>query len=538
MSGLGDVSQILSGIQALSAVFQDDVTIFNFLVGPSGNSSVVPAIVNLTTVINNDLQNLTNAVIDAAVFTEWCNNYGGTLTDILDIVTPYFTDFGTLASPSNGTASPPDYVIISQGMTIPFDLWCNGGTVETTQFVSALTTLTNQATRLANLINLDAPGVPSFLTLYNQLYQLGSGPAPAIESFAGQTSLIAFTLLLQQTYTIIAGIFYCHEGALSLFATAYPKEGEYDSLSTVIANDFGGINVQNSVWGNFQSIMNNWPPIINDYQVIATSGDSFPGADAFQPIQTVGGGWSYFWPNMTSIVNLQNNEWTTGPAFFTGVQLNYYLNTNIAGFPIYYLSGDVSIIGPGLQITSYQTGMTSFDPSSITEMTQLIPLPGDYNGGFVAYANVAYAAPTPIPEGAGCVYNVVTGFAITTVNDNSCLALQLQYGQLNLNDPNNPTVSNFYMADIQIGNSFGVCGNGSNNEVSYIDLRPSGPSVPFPIDNISFVQTCPTSSGNRVGLIARSGWNVFQAVFMQPVNQVAPYGYKPSAASKAERHGS
>lgn len=521
MAALADLLECVSGLGDVLEGLSSAADLYEFLSGSGGSDALVDAIAGMEQTISTDIEQLIAALQDETWEAQWAP-FSAAIDAIQTTTSTIAQQFATLVQAGTGYT-------IDTGNVIPLQVWAEGGTYDGLQYSpGALEQMRSAAETLWKQFQVGDVLTPSILDVWIHLFKLG--PASAVQNFAGQTQLTAYFLMQQQILGMLSAIFYLHEGILGMYCKTYGNLGNFSSLGPYVKVNFGDINTPGSVWNQFENVMAVWPPLLEDYDVIATSGDSWNGPDAFSPINPgpFGSGGANFW-----------NQWTLVPstvpnAFFTGIQIQMDDASQVSAFPNYYLVGIVSIIGPGAEITVQQTNVTSYDPAQATvpeNQANLIFL----NKDFLGYVNVGYSvAPQPLPPGRVC-YNVVTGFRLSTVFGNR-LGIQLNYGLMDLTDPSHPVVTDQGQAQLTPGNEyFGVEGN-SSPEVDYIDLRPSALSgtVIFPIDNISFIQTFPTAggpgptgAGNRIGLLVRSGWNVFQAPFMQPTNVLVRNAYIP-----------
>nr|WP_294508617.1 hypothetical protein [uncultured Rhodopila sp.] len=518
VGALSNLESMFNCLKSACSAFAAADALYEALTGTDGTSQIVDAITQLQQVVSQGLQELVQAVDDDIWQQQW-QPFSAGIASIQTQVANFGTAYATLSKDQSGN------YWINNGNLVPLSVWAAGGTYENLSYGSALQTIYAQAEALYDLFQQGAPD-QTLLGVWGQLFGLGSGNV--VQNFAGQTQLTAYFYLMQQIYGMLSTIYYYHETLLAMYCGINENQGSFTSLSSYVQSNFASCDSQNaqSVWARFNSAMTPVPPLPADYSVIATSGDSWPGGDAYNVINRGGGapGGAQFW-----------NQWTRTsqyPQYANAVITNLQIcidSANSSDFPNYYLAGTVSEVLPGANFVQQPNPITSYNAAQMNGANAnqyMIYVNAESNG----YVNVGYAIPPQTPASEN-IFTVMTGFSFAVVYGNR-LGIQVEFSLLDLTNPAAPLVSFLGEGIVPTNQYFGIGGNSGNpQDVNYVDLRPSGTTVGFPIDNVSLIETCATNNGNRIGLLVRSAWGGFRASFMQPTVTLVPNGFVPAGSS-------
>ncbi|MCK6639440.1 MAG: hypothetical protein L6Q81_05090 [Bacteroidia bacterium] len=500
--------------------------------------------------IIQNLNAIYNAVQESNMLAEW-KGVANSLAYVHSVLAQYHSD---LSSVYDKTTSKFTGTIVAgaTGETVSFSDWClgytdAGGTVHASA-LSRLSALVSPETITANdldvsslcgIFSTDTPGGSastlgldaistwkSMILLAKQDANVTNLPA----SFQNETQYESVLRLMNYTYSLVSMTLYLHDSALQLLISSTGSSSGYDSVLNSIQNNFGSYNQQGSVWELFAETLDTLASGTPDAQAslnqaayVATPQETnYSQVNDYKPeyvspysLVPVN---KYVWGYCSTPYSIKG--WTAKPnAFFGSLG---FLNINPKGSPyagdVVYLAvqGTVVTIEPGLELNTLELFPTIDDFTSPalwygTTFSQGFSGIGTYEGTYVEAPQ--HSNPNHL--------NVITGFQLVEINNGSGgfnLALALQFGVLDVTDPNNPIVNivnpEFIAPKYTQALAFQeyACVNQSGNCDSSGTIQPS---------ILSNATICRLTNGVN-GINVQAAPEIFMADFLQPALLQSP----------------
>lgn len=527
--------KVISAFSNLASAANNIDNIVDSITGSGGTARIVDAIDQLDADVRTGFADVVSALGDQTLVKEW-TPISKSLTYIYNASTQYLTVLQSLTKASSGPNSG-SYVVIVQTQETLFTDWCQASGGPLTTLASFVETANYGGTpgmlSLAGMFtNLESSNTA--LDLWVQIAQAAqASPNQVLAKYKGQTVFDLVNKLMSEVFTILGMVYYAHDAALKALNQLSPNNG-YSSLAADINTNFGNTGTAGTVWNAFAAELkklrttpvgysgNGCNPLNPQGQVLNASltGDQYPGpAGDYTDVN----GWIYTF----ALVE------TTAPpnSFFTSLQIAQVpcngCNQAILAF---VLQGVPATVGKNLSLSS--DGVPIPDPNGSGVQSGWYWNSNDglteYNPGFQCpqYAQLLYSNVTPPQTASNNVISVVTGFAFAQSGNR--LGIALQFGELDVSDPENPTVTvtnpAFQQPVWPDGNT------GYIGQSNYIDGRPAGDykldDNGSPVNRLGIMTNASliTTYGNRWGLNVQMAAPLYKADFFQPDNLPSPIG--------------
>lgn len=504
-SSANTISNLVSICQTIAKVgssFSSAKNLYDVLTGHDGTSRIVAALKHLELTMAAGFNSVVAAINDGILQQEW-SVYAKHISGVQRKLARVGNELATLTQDAGGR-----YWILST-QKVPFDIWAGGGEYLGIKYESAIEACHEQARCLNDLFESGGVANLSMLDVWRKLCQIGANNI--VQDMKGQTLLSAFYMLQQQIYGILCAIFYYNESILALYDKINGNEKQFTSLKDYVRTTFGETSAIGTAWNKFAQHMDRWPDLPADFFIIATTGDYHPNTpNSCAPVNQGEGVYvSRFW-----------SQWTRTSQYpkyknLVLTELRIEVEVKESNRPVFFLSAAMAEVLPGLAFEVRNARASSWIDGTHSPHTDDYITVGTHTK--ISWVNSGYGL-RPKMDTSPDRHPVVTGFRCVNVYGNR-LALQLEFGILDVTNPNAPVVT-------VVGEGIVPAGEGqafSMSNAQWVDLRPSTGSSGFPIDNVSFAVTY----GNRIGLSARTGWPIFKASFMQPTKTLVPYAYDP-----------
>ena len=553
----------ISVFRALEKIYKNQNDESDFIAGIifDNDESITDVLQTLEVDIVQNLKTISDQLAESNNLKEW-EGVASSLGYVHGVLKQYHTDLSTVYNSATQKFSGT-IVAGAAGETISFSDWClgftdSGGAVRP----SALRTLS--AIVSSEPITAITPNVFSLFGIFSSGVPGGSASSMGLDaistwskmisdakkngnitnlspSFQNETQYESMLRLLNYTYSLVSMTLYLHDSALQLLIASTGSSSGYDSVLTSVQKNFGSYNQKDSVWSTFaetletlasgvpdtQALFNQAAYVASPQQTNYTQVNDYK-PEYLSPLSLVPVN-KHTWGYCGNAYTLQG--WTANPnAFFGSIG---FVNINPDGSPnagdIVYLAlqGTVVTIGPDMELTT-QGLFPRLDDYTVpqlwngTTFSQGFDGIGTYEGTYV---------PAPQHENPNHI-NVITGFQLQVINNNNGafnLALALQFGVLDVTDPQKPTVTVVNPAYIapQYTQALGfqeyACVNQSGN------CDASGTIQPAILSNATI---CRLSNGVN-GINVQAAPEIYTADFLQPALLQSPVQNQNATAPAA-----
>lgn len=414
-------------------------------------------------------KNLVEELNEKTYLDEW-SAIGATLTHVHDQRKSYASLFSATYKGSDGNY----YLVDDKGDTVLFIDWAigpkdssgnrTGGVLEEMYSWLNQGEIRNQTLSSLYGIFENAPGTspsPSsgsqyghnaielLLTIINAAQNFNGGPISS--SFATNLQVNSMYSFQQAIYKLVTSVFFTHDSVLQFLNSTSGSMHGRNSAYSLMTNNFGSATTEGTVWYKFATAMAALGQGNPEQQLMKTSfnGTQVPAAN-IQPMincdpNGVGNGPDYFrWcPYDFNLSDYYEN------AFFSSIGFVYlpYEGSDYKSWVYVGLQGSVTQVGPGLTFTPMINPAPSM--SDLNSPANWSPLSGyptmmNYNNCFKSDTyNFNYVTPPAIQDNTTQI-QVITGFKLGAVTNNSGefnLAVYLQFGVLDISNPQAPTVT-------------------------------------------------------------------------------------------------
>ncbi|MGV3596215.1 MAG: hypothetical protein ACO1PI_00020 [Bacteroidota bacterium] len=425
-------------------------------------------------------KNLVEELNEKTYLDQW-SAISATLTHVHDQRKSYATLFSATFKGSDGNY----YLVDDQGDTVPFIDWAigpkdasgnrTGGVLEEMYGWLNQGEIKNQTLSSLYGIFEDASGTspsPSsgaqyghnaidlLLTIVNAAQTFSGGPISS--SYATNLQVNSLYSFQQAIYKLITSVFFTHDSVLQFLNSTTGSMHGRNSAFNLMANNFGTATTEGTVWHKFASAIESLPiapslqpgqnpTALNPQQQLmktAFNATQVPPANAQPMINSdalYGGGPECFrWcPYDFNLSDYYQNAFISSIGFVIippmGTNSNCYMYVG--------LQGTATVVGPGLTFTPMINPVPHMnDLNAPANWTTTYPGSPDYNynGCFqLVNYNFNYITP-PTVQDTTTQIQVITGFKLCSVTNGPGeynLAISLQFGVLDVSDPQNPTVT-------------------------------------------------------------------------------------------------
>lgn len=286
------------------------------------------------------------------------------------------------------------------------------------------------------------------LTITNAAQTFSGGPISS--SYATNLQVNSLYSFQQAIYKLITAVFFTHDAVLQFLNTTTGSMHERNSAYSLMVNNFGSATTEGTVWHKFASAMMGLAQGNPDQQLMKTAFNAtqVPPANVQPMINSdslYGGGPDCFrWcPYDFTLSDYYEN------AFFSSIGFVILPSegTNRPGYMYIGLQGTATQVGPGLTFTPMINPVPPM--YDLNAPANWVSVPGDptlmnYNGCFqLTNYNFNYVTPPNIQDTTTQI-QVITGFKLAGLSNGPGeynLAVYLQFGVLDVSDPQNPTVT-------------------------------------------------------------------------------------------------
>ncbi|TND07935.1 MAG: hypothetical protein FD123_2743 [Bacteroidetes bacterium] len=455
-----DFDNVVKVLKALKAVYDNRDNETNLISALIGNG---PDTADLLQALEQDvvqgLQNVVTAIQEQTLTQEW-SGIANSLGYAHGVIKQYQTELASVSNQS-GTC-----MITSNGQNIPFSDWCLG-TSTSTGALSMLNLLVGSAP-----INIMDPSVSSLSGIFSTSVPAGSSSTLGLnalptwiqilsnaqsntsQSLLGntykyETQYESVLRLMSYTHTLVALVYYIHDSALQLLITSTGSASNCVSIGSTIAANFGDYATAGSIWNQFTQEFENLSSGTPDQQQFNSTYFSLPLPPSVTynhitidiPVWSGGdspngGGetYPYSWAFCSYPVSLANNP--DYPNSFFGSLGYLHVNQGSGSeVKVLGLQGTVVQVGAGLAFSTQGLYPSSdfYSDSSNWGNMQFSGI-GTYQESFL-----------PVPATASTnLVPVITGFQLQVITNGAGafnIGLALQFGVLDVTDPNNPVVT-------------------------------------------------------------------------------------------------
>lgn len=413
-------------------------------------------------------KNLVEELNEKTYLDEW-SAICATLTHIHDQRKSYATLFGATYKGSDGNY----YLVDDQGDTVLFIDWAigpkdasgnrTGGVLEEMYGWLNQGEIRNQTLSSLYGIFEDAPGTSPSTSSSNQYghnaIELLIKILNAAQTFSGGPISSSYTTNLQVNslysfqqaiYKLATSVFFTHDSVLQFLNTTTESMHGRNSAYSLMVNNFGTATTEGTIWYKFASAITALSQGTPDQQLLKTAFNAaqVPPAQA-QPLinsnALYGGGPECFrWcPYDFNLSDYYQNAFISSIGFV----ILPPQGTNSDGYMYIGLQGTATQVGPGLVFTPMLNPVPPM--SDLNAPANWSPSPTGlpnytYNNCFqLVNYNFNYITP-PAVQDTTTQIQVITGFKLCGLDNGPGeynLAVSLQFGILDVSDPQNPTVT-------------------------------------------------------------------------------------------------
>lgn len=412
-------------------------------------------------------KNLVEELNEKTYLDEW-SAISATLTHIHSQRKSYAALFGATYQGSDGNY----YLVDDQGDTVLFTDWAigpkdpagnrTGGVLEEMYGWLNQGEIRNQTLSSLYGIFEDASSGPSqssdnqyghnaidlLLTITNAAQNFSGGPISS--SYATNLQVNSLYSFQQAIYKLATSVFFTHDSVLQFLNTTTGSMHGRNSAHSLMVHNFGTATTEGTIWHKFATAMAGLAQGNPDQQLMKTAFNAtqVPPANAQPMINSnalYGGGPECFrWcPYDFNLSDYYQN------AFFSSIGFVILPSegTNSPGYMYIGLQGTATQVGPGLTFTPMINPVPPM--YDLNAPANWSPVSGDptlmnYNGCFqLTNYNFNYVTPPAIQDSTTQI-QVITGFKLAALNPDPGaynLAVYLQFGVLDVSDPQNPTVT-------------------------------------------------------------------------------------------------
>ncbi|KAB2918109.1 MAG: hypothetical protein F9K23_02900 [Bacteroidetes bacterium] len=413
-------------------------------------------------------KNLVEELNEKTYLEQW-SAISATLTHIHDQRKSYATLFGATYKGTDGNY----YLVDDQGDTVLFIDWAigskdasgnrTGGVLEEMYGWLNQGEIRNQTLSSLYGIFEDAPGTnpsPSsnnqyghnaielLITIINAAQTFSGGPISS--SYATNLQVNSLYSFQQAIYKLTTSVFFTHDAILQFLNSATGSMHGRNSAYNLMVNNFGTATTEGTVWYKFADAMAALSQGNPDQQLMKTAFNAtqVPPANAQPMINSdalYGGGPDCFrWcPYNFNLSDYYQNAFISSIGFVIvppmGSNSNNYMYVG--------LQGTATQVGPGLTFTPMINPVPPmYDLNAPANWVIVDPASDNYNynGCFqLTNYNFNYVTPPAIQDTTTQI-QVITGFKLGSVTNGPGeynLAISLQFGVLDVSDPQNPTVT-------------------------------------------------------------------------------------------------
>lgn len=456
-------------INAIAGLAGDESTIQSFIDGLSGSSSTLNTLLeDLNNNVITGFQDVVDAINDAALTDAW-QPINQSLTYIGTSLMAYQAAMATVAGPAGGP-----YTITYNSDAINFIDWCNGytdsgGTVhrshldEMSSWVN-VAPLANSYLSLAGIFS-SVPPAPGALKLLVEIAQAAQGDPTGVQaSMAYDTQYNSVLKFMDAINKLVTLTYYVHDSALALRNQILGKKVGAQGrqpLTAAIAANFGNVSASGTIWNQFAATLSQLATATPQTQVSAFKPHMFPPTHAVSTWERQpSNGW-VFLPHKVQISDFYSN------AYFSAIGLVHVESSQYPEYPYsdgwVYQNAHAALVGTAVQVGPVPAGGTA---PTFTPLPAVPDVQGVYgnSGNWVAspetgadgstYNLVTYAGalqlgtcePSYVVPPAVTSNNhvrVVTGFQFVALQNGQAfnVGVALQFGELDMSDPANPTVT-------------------------------------------------------------------------------------------------
>lgn len=524
--------QIATVFKVIKAVYNSGGNVGNIITALTGNNDNVTTVLSeLEQSVIQGFTNVVTAIQEQSLADEW-SGVATSLGYAHSVVKQYQADLSTVSNSLGGVT-----IINKAGQTIPFSEWClgsagnNGSLATLNELVSSatITTITPNVSSLAGIFSTSVPvgnasplGFDALGTWGQILTNAQSNPAQSLLSsnYKYETQYESVLRLMVYTHSLLGLIYYIHDSALQLLVSSTGSSGGYVSIAQTISDNFGDYSVSGSIWNQFTLEFNNLtsgspeqqmnnatymslplPPSVA-YEIVTIDIPMWSGGDSSH------GGGGLINPDCWSICSYPVSlagSYTN--AFFGSLG---YIHANAGSgdeVKILALQGSVIQVGPGFSLSNM--GLypdSSFYSDSNNWNNNQFSGVNTYQEGFL----------TPPATSSSNQVPVITGFQLQMIssgNGGFNIGLALQYGILDVSDPNNPQVTipdhTFVVPEYSEAKAFQAYT--SLTQSGHFDAS-SGNLLPVLLSNATLSRV---ENGNNA-VVVQVASLIYQADFLQP----------------------